>query len=99
MVEEQYHSFRTQRLEALGRGNPARPGVLEAERKLRYVIGLPAEDGCNSSPRDEPGPGSHSPPNWEGAWQDARVNRPELKQIHKEIEAAELLDLQSQGPA
>ncbi len=90
MVEEQYHSFRTQRLEALGRGNPARPGVLEAERKLRYVIGLPAEDGVQLIPSDEPALEAFAA-SWEGAWLDARVNRPELKQVHKEIEAAELL--------
>jgi len=90
MVEEQYHAFRTQRLEALGRGNPARPGVLEAERKLRYVVGLPAEDGTQLIPRDEPAMEPFDA-NWEGAWQDAQLNRPELRQIRKEIEAAELL--------
>jgi outer membrane protein TolC len=90
MAEEQYHFFRTQRLEALGRGNPARPGVLEAERKLRYVIGLPVEDGTQLIPSDEPTVESLAL-RWEGAWQDAQLNRPELKQVLKEIEAAELL--------
>jgi outer membrane protein TolC len=90
MVEEQYHSFRTQRLEALGRGYPSRPGVLEAERKLRYVLGLPADDGTQLIPSDEPALEQFDA-GWETAWQQAQLNRPELKQVRKEIEAAQLL--------
>ena len=70
MTEEQYHFFRTQRLEALGRGEGGRAGVLEAERHLRYVIGLPAEDGTRLVPRDEPSLTSFVP-DWDAAWQEA----------------------------
>jgi hypothetical protein len=54
MIEDQYHFFRTQRLEAMGRGTGGRAGVLEAERKLRYLLGLPAEDGSRLVPEDSP---------------------------------------------
>lgn len=90
MVEEQFHFFRTQRLEALGRGTPSRPGVLEAERKLRYIIGLVAEDGMRLMPTDFPTlvPETGT---WNEAWVDARLYRPELAQIQQEIQAGQLL--------
>lgn len=89
MIEEQYQFFRTQRLEALGQGNPGRPGVLEAERRLRYVIGLPAQDTERLVPADEP---TIAPlePNWEASVADARRLRPEFQQINLELRAAEL---------
>ena len=89
LIEEQYHSFRTQRLEALGRGSGGRAGVLEAERHLRYVIGLPAEDGTRLLPKDEPLFVASSD-DWSAAWHDAMRHRPELKQIREDIKAAEL---------
>lgn len=89
MVEEQYHFFRTQRLEALGRGVAGRPGVLEAERRLRYVVGLPAEDGHRLIPCDAPRliPGAEV---WAGALAEAAQRRPELRQVREEIRAVEL---------
>jgi outer membrane protein TolC len=89
MIEEQYHFFRTQRLEALGRGSGGRAGVLEAERHLRYVIGLPAEDGTRLVPADSPDPVSVIL-DWQIARQEAATYRPELKQIHEDIKAAQL---------
>ena len=89
MIEEQYHSFRTQRLEALGRGTGGRGGVLEAERHLRYVVGLPAEDGARLVPKDEPALISFVD-DWDMAWQEATQNRPELRQVHEDLKAAEL---------
>jgi outer membrane protein TolC len=88
-VEEQYHFFRAQRLEALGRGSGGRPGVLEAERRLRYVVGLPAEDGCRLVPTDEP---VHIPVelDWAAAVAAAREQRPELRQVKQEVQAAQL---------
>ncbi len=89
MIEEQYHFFRTQRLEALGRGSGGRAGVLEAERHLRYVIGLPAEDGTRLVPTDTPDPLSVNL-DWQVAQQEAARHRPELKQIHEDIKIAQL---------
>jgi outer membrane protein TolC len=88
-IEEQLHFFRSQRLEALGRGTPGRPGVLEAERHLRYLVGLPAEDGSRLVPTDTP---VQAPvePDWEAAVSTAQQNRPELLQVHKEIQTAQL---------
>jgi outer membrane protein TolC len=89
MIEEQYHFFRTQRLEALGRGVGGRAGVLEAERRLRYVIGLPAEDGNRLVPEDSPDFISFDP-DWDRAWQEASHHRPELRQIHEDLKAAQM---------
>jgi outer membrane protein TolC len=89
MIEEQYHFFRSQRLEALGRGVAGRPGVLEAERRLRYVVGLPAEDGTRLVPSDYP----KTVPadlDWSGAYAEARTHRPELRQVQQDIKAVEL---------
>jgi outer membrane protein TolC len=88
-IEEQFHFFRTQRLESLGRGTAGRPGVLEAERRLRYVVGLPPEDGYRLIPTDVPVT-QPVEPNWEEAVQTARQRRPELQQVQKEIEVARL---------
>src|SRR5690606_5751026 len=94
MIEEQYHFFRNQRMQALGQGVPGRPGVLEAERRLRYIIGLPAQDGFRLIPLDEPKFIAYEP-NLEVSLVDARLNRPELLQIEQEIEAAQLLILKA----
>jgi outer membrane protein TolC len=90
MIEEQYHFFRTQRLEAMGRGTGGRAGVLEAERRLRYLIGLPAEDGNRLVPTDLP---DFVPfdADWDFAWHEAMLYRPELRQIQEDIKAARLL--------
>lgn len=89
MIEEQYHYFRNQRLQALGRGLPGRPGVLEAERRLRYIVGLPPEDGNRLTPHDSPDY-LHFDPDLQLAAADALAHRPELKQVEQEIQAAEL---------
>jgi outer membrane protein TolC len=89
-VEDQYQNFRAQRLQALGQGLPGRPGVLEAERRLRYVVGLPAEDGTRLIPSDHPVDTPYLP-NWDAALAEARERRPELLQIQQEISAAELV--------
>lgn len=95
-LEEQYHFFRTARLEALGNGTPGRPGVLEAERRLRYLIGLPAEDCTRLVPTDTP---ITTPltPDWCAALQAARELRPEVRQIHKEIQVVQMLLLRAQN--
>jgi outer membrane protein TolC len=88
-IEETYHFFRNQRLEALGRGQGGRPGVLEAERRLRYVTGMPSEDGTRLIPSDLP-LSSRVEPDWKSALQIARERRPELQQIYNELQSAEL---------
>ena len=47
-----------------GNGTAGRAGVLEAERRLRYVVGLPAEDGFRLMPSDTP---ALAPWSWTGA--------------------------------
>jgi outer membrane protein TolC len=89
MIEEQYHFFRTQRLEAMGRGSGGRAGVLEAERRLRYVVGLAAEDGTRLVPTDSPDFVAFDA-DWNLAWQEAMHYRPELRQIHEDLKAAQL---------
>ena len=89
LIEEQYQFFRQQRLQALGRGQPGRPGVLEAERRLRYVVGLPADDGTRLTPMDAPDFVSYDP-DLEHCIVQAQFYRPELKQVEEEINAAYL---------
>ncbi|MBV9121818.1 MAG: TolC family protein, partial [Planctomycetes bacterium] len=88
-IEEQFHSFRQERLAALGQGSPGRPGVLEAERRLRYVLGLPPEDGTRLIPADTP---RTAPlvPDWNAAFTEALARRPELQQLQQDIRAAQL---------
>ena len=93
-IEEQYHLYRSQRLESLGRGSGGRAGVLEAERRLRYMVGLPGEDGTRLIPTDEP---TTVPvePDWKQAVLVAETRRPELLQVQKEIQAAQLYVLRT----
>jgi len=66
----QYEEFRGERMAALGE-------VLERERNLRGIMGLPVEDGTRLVPVTTP---TLSPfqPNWEAALTDALNKRPEL---------------------
>lgn len=89
MMEEQLHFFRNERMQALGTGQPGRPGVLEAERYLRYVVGLPPEDGCRLTPADSVVYEAYEP-NLEESVAEAQTYRPELRQVDQEIEAAHL---------
>ena len=88
-IEAQYQTFRRQRLEALGNGAAGRVGVLEAERRLHYVVGLPPEDGTRLIPSDRPVDAPYVP-DWAEAVAEARTRRPELLQIEQEVKAAEL---------
>lgn len=77
-VETQYRSFQSQYVQALG-------GILEAERRLRYMVGLPAEDGTRLIPADTP---TEAPfrPDSSAAIQEALSERPDLKQSRLEIQ-------------
>ncbi len=80
-IQGQYEQFRGDRTRALGR-------VLEAERNLRVLIGLPVEDGKRLVPLDAP---RQVPvrPEWKSAVDDALANRPELKLAREELIARE----------
>jgi outer membrane protein TolC len=87
-LDEQYQSFRAQRLVALGQG-AGTPGVLEAERLLRLITGLPLEDGSRLVPADKPTEDAYLP-DWQSALQEALTLRPELIAARDDIRAAQL---------
>jgi outer membrane protein TolC len=66
----QYELFRSERLQALD-------NVLEQERRLRSLLGLPAEDGYRLVPADAPTLAAVNP-DWELAKQETLGLRPEL---------------------
>src|SRR5262249_52352055 len=66
----QYEQFRAQRITALGQ-------VLENERALRIIIGLPVEDGTQLIPVDAPILTPYQP-DWATALNEALALRPEL---------------------
>ncbi len=69
-IRLQYEQFRGQRLTALGQ-------VLESERQLRGLLGLPIEDGCRLIPVDAPVLAPVKP-DWRAALDEALARRPEL---------------------
>src|SRR5207249_4602158 len=69
-TRQQYELFRGQRLDALAR-------VLEDERLLRGMLGLPVEDGRRLVPVDEPTLTLYKP-DWETSLNEALALRPEL---------------------
>jgi outer membrane protein TolC len=85
-VEQQYQAFRLQRLESLG--GPGQ-SVLEAERNLRFVVGLPPEDGTRLIPLDRPTTAPYRP-DWQAAVMEALVVRPELMETRRTIQALNL---------
>lgn len=79
---QQYEQFRGQRLTALG-------DVLEKERQLRGLMGLPIEDGTRLVPIDVP---TLSPyhPDWYAAVHEALNLRPELVLTRHDVKARQL---------
>jgi outer membrane protein TolC len=69
-IAGQYHEFRGERTDALG-------NVIDAERNLRGILGIPTEDGNRLVPVTPPALAEYAP-NWEAALSDALVHRPEL---------------------
>jgi outer membrane protein TolC len=84
-LEFQYQSFRLARLDALG--GPGQ-SVLETERRLRFAVGLPVEDGCRLIPTDMP---STVPfcPDWHASMMEALQSRPDLAVVRHEIKKVE----------
>ncbi|MCI0456766.1 MAG: TolC family protein, partial [Gemmataceae bacterium] len=75
----QYEQFRGDRLQALGR-------VLEAERVLRSLMGLPSEDGTQLVPVDTPTVAPYRP-DWGTSLEEALTLRPELVVARHELKA------------
>lgn len=85
-LEYQYQTLRLARLQAIG--GPA-SSVLEAERRLRFVVGLPPEDGHRLIPTDTPTTAPYIP-DWQGGVADALHSRPELVQLRQEVKKVSL---------
>jgi outer membrane protein TolC len=78
---QQYELFRGQRLTALGQ-------VLESERQLRALLGLPGEDGTRLVPIDSPTLTAYEP-DWNTAVNEALTLRPELIQARNDLKRAQ----------
>jgi outer membrane protein TolC len=78
----QYELFRAQRFTALGQ-------VLDAERQLRGLIGLPIEDGSRIVPSDSPVLAAFTP-DWPSALNEERALRPELILARQDLKFRQL---------
>ncbi len=78
----QYELFRSQRLAALN-------AVLEQERELRFLLGLPGEDGTRLVPADQPTLAAYTP-DWSTAVESALALKPELVMARQEVKAAQM---------
>lgn len=80
-IRGQYEEFRGERMSALG-------SVLQAERNLRGLIGIPVEDGTRLVPIDTPTMAPYQP-NWEASVQMALMQKPELAIARDNLRAAQ----------
>jgi outer membrane protein TolC len=85
----QYELFRFNRLQSLGGASGGAISVLEAERQLRGMLGLPAEDGTRLVPSDAPTLAEFHP-DWDTALQDAMNNDPGLIMAREQVKADQL---------
>jgi outer membrane protein TolC len=81
-TRQQYESFRAQRIQALGQ-------VLENERALRFLVGLPVEDGHRLVPADSPTLTPYQP-DWLTALNEALSLRPELDLARNDLKFRQL---------
>lgn len=81
-VRAQYEQFRAQRVAALG-------DVLDRERQLRGLLGLPIEDGQRLVPSDSPVLAAFTP-DWSGAVNDMMMYRPELTLARQDLKFRQL---------
>jgi outer membrane protein TolC len=81
-TRQQYELFRGQRLTALGQ-------VLESERQLRGLLGLPREDGTRLIPVDAPTLTPYHP-DWNTAVAEAMALRPELILAREDLKFRQL---------
>jgi outer membrane protein TolC len=77
-----YHEFRANRMAALH-------ALLQAERELRGLLGLPMEDGTRLVPCDSP---TLAPihPDWDIALQEAMTLKPDLYQARQDVKRAQM---------
>src|SRR5262249_54748380 len=78
----QYEQFRAQRLQALDQ-------LLENERQLRSLLGIPIEDGTRLMPSDAPTLAPYQP-DWKQALEEALAKRPELYMARQDVKANQL---------
>ena len=78
----QYELFRAQRITALGQ-------VLDNERQLRGLLGLPIEDGTRIVPGDQPVLAKYNP-DWYTARDEAIALRPELILARQDLKFRQL---------
>jgi outer membrane protein TolC len=81
-VRAQLESFRAQRISALA-------DVIEKERQLRLLLGLPIEDGCRLVPSDTPSLAPFNP-DWCQALAEAHSHRPELYIARQDLKFRQL---------
>jgi outer membrane protein TolC len=81
-VRAQYEDFRAQRFQALDK-------VLDNERQLRGLMGLPLEDGTRLLPADSPTLGEFTP-DWGVAVNEALALRPELILARQDLKFRQL---------
>lgn len=79
LLRANYETFRAERLAALSK-------VLERERTLRVLLGLPVQDGHRLVPVDSPYTVAYQP-HWQASLRDCLMLRPELVQGRQEIQA------------
>jgi outer membrane protein TolC len=87
-TRQQYELFRAQRLQQLGSGT-ANDGVLERERILRNLLGMPVEDGTRLVPIDAPTLTPYQP-DWNTAVQETLALRPELVLARQDLKLQQL---------
>jgi hypothetical protein len=80
-AQGQYEQSRSDWLAAMG-------AVLERERNLRGLLGMPAEDGTRLVPADSPTLAPYHP-NWETSLQEALTLRPELVIARDQLKATQ----------
>jgi outer membrane protein TolC len=78
----QYELFREQRLTAVGQ-------VLESERKLRRLMGIPVEDGFRLIPADTPTLARYDP-DWNQAVRETLALRPDLVLARQDLKFRQL---------
>ena len=81
-TRQQYELFRGQRVQALDQ-------ILENERQLRGLMGLPVEDGWRLVPVDQPTLVPYQP-DWSSAVDDALTLRPELFELRQLVKFRQL---------
>jgi outer membrane protein TolC len=81
-TRQQYELFRAQRLQALGT-------VIDNERNLRTLVGLPIEDGTRLVPVDTPTLAPYQP-DWSTSINEALALRPELVIARQDVKFRQL---------